>query len=289
MLSPPTTAPPDWVALEVSRRTTFGGVSVPRVVPMVRCPRRGTSECLPQGGVGPPLGKSIQIGECADCPYRKGDVTAEAREVLCGAPPHEDEGTLWALLHSPGYLESWLSDDPLVSFVMSSTVFCVTPGTLLSTLERILLCHQISGVPVVDEDGRPIGVVSMSDLLAERDENGSIVEHSPDKSHTQYGKTFNLEFGFGVTMRSDTPVSAIMQLPAFSIGENERLSVAAQTMARYRIHRLPVVSTDGVVVGLLSSLDVTQWFGHRQQLYRRGVLEEETDQLPLELALVNRA
>jgi CBS domain-containing protein len=54
-----------------------------------------------------------------------------------------------------------------VAQVMTSSVVTVTPGTGVQVLVGKLAEHPVSGVPVVDEDGRHAGVVTEADLLRE--------------------------------------------------------------------------------------------------------------------------
>ena len=51
------------------------------------------------------------------------------------------------------------------SDVMTTNVIAASPDTSVATLARLLLDNKISAVPVVDDDGRVVGIVSESDLL----------------------------------------------------------------------------------------------------------------------------
>jgi CBS domain-containing protein len=86
----------------------------------------------------------------------------------------------------------------------------------------------LSGAPVVDDEGVPVGFVSKTDL----------VRH-------------------GVT--PERHVSDIMTPMSLTVHEDQSVSKASALMAYEGIHRLPVVDGSGRVVGLLSSLDVLHW------------------------------
>ena len=105
---------------------------------------------------------------------------------------------------------------------------CVTEEVTLPVLASCLLDGGYSGLPVVDTEGRPVGVVSKTDLLRH-----------------------------GVT--PDGRVKDVMTSMSFTLEDDQSVSKAAAIMAYEGIHRLPVVDANGKVVGLLSSLDVLHW------------------------------
>jgi CBS domain-containing protein len=113
--------------------------------------------------------------------------------------------------------------------VMTVDVLCVRPGVSIEVVAELLTERGITGVPVVDEAGRAIGVISKTDLVLAR--------------HDRLGE-----------------VAADIMMPiAFTLPENATLSHAAALMAYEGIHRLPVVAADGSVVGIVSAMDVVRW------------------------------
>ena len=54
-------------------------------------------------------------------------------------------------------------------------------------------------------------------------------------------------------------VADIMMPSAFTIGEDASALRAVALMASERVHRVPVVGSDGTVVGILSTLDLLSW------------------------------
>jgi CBS-domain-containing membrane protein len=50
--------------------------------------------------------------------------------------------------------------------IMTKDIITVKPATTIEDLARILIKHQISGTPVVDEDGNLIGIVTENDLIS---------------------------------------------------------------------------------------------------------------------------
>ena len=55
--------------------------------------------------------------------------------------------------------------DPPISEIMTGDVVCVSPEISAETLMALLLDKGISGAPVIDSEGKPIGSVSKTDLM----------------------------------------------------------------------------------------------------------------------------
>jgi CBS domain-containing protein len=128
-----------------------------------------------------------------------------------------------------------------VSEIMSRDVVVVTPDTDIDDFEDLLLKNGISGAPVVDERGRPIGIVSKTDLVHRK----------------------------GTPNFEGLKVKNIMMRTAYCVAENEPISRAAGLMAYEAVHRLPVVGQEGTVIGVISPLDVMRWLA-RQHGYPIG-------------------
>jgi CBS domain-containing protein len=122
-----------------------------------------------------------------------------------------------------------------VSEIMARDVVSVPPHLGVEELAELLLSKGISGVPVVDELGKPIGVVSKTDLLPPR----------------------------GTPTRSNATVADIMMRCAFFVVESESIAKAAGLMAYEGVHRVPVVGAKGTVTGMVSPLDVMRWLARK--------------------------
>ena len=116
-----------------------------------------------------------------------------------------------------------------VGQVMTRTVTSVHPNDSLSEVFHVLLHRRISGAPVVDDDGKPLGVVSYCDLASQHWNGG----RGRKKATARDAMSGNL-----TTVNSD-----------------DSLSVAAQRMWRHRVHRVLVLE-DGQLVGILTPFDL---------------------------------
>jgi CBS domain-containing protein len=143
----------------------------------------------------------------------------------------------------------------LVRDVMTAPVLSVTPATPLKEVARLLVDRRISGVPVADEAGKVLGIVSEADFLLK--ERGT-----PDRR----GRRHALAWLFGDERRdveqakiSATTAGEAMTQPAVTICADCTLREAAGLMVEKHINRLPVVD-DGRLVGIVTRADLVGAF-----------------------------
>jgi CBS domain-containing protein len=175
---------------------------------LVPCPRTGAYETLEH---------------CTECErYRRVDRRQGSLLLVCDAgagAPSFDVGS---------FARTAASSTP-VAELMAQHVLCVTPELALAEVARIFRDHAVSGVPVVDERGTPIGVISKTDVV---------------------GSDAELE---------SCCASEVMTSFTFGVAEETSIAQAAALMAHEGVHRMIVLSREGLVVGLLSSLDIARW------------------------------
>jgi CBS domain-containing protein len=76
-------------------------------------------------------------------------------------------------------------DMMLVNSAMARHVISASPDANLTEIEQLMAKHQVHRIPIVDDAGRPIGIVSMNDLAIEIAKPGSAMKHGPSKlAHT---------------------------------------------------------------------------------------------------------
>lgn len=129
-----------------------------------------------------------------------------------------------------------------VSRVMARHVVCVQADMPLHEVAAVLVRRRIGGVPVVDDEFRPLGMISKTDLVRR-----SCQEVEEDIELSTATAT-----GTGCVAEVMTPSVA-------TLGERASLLEAAAIMADRGIHRLPIVGRDGRIVGVVSSLDILSW------------------------------
>jgi CBS domain-containing protein len=143
--------------------------------------------------------------------------------------------------------------------LMERRIVTVSPTSPLSEVERLLTEHRISGMPVTDSAGRPIGVVSYRDLLDHYAEN-------PDARPRRGPGFFRLSTehladedfeAFTVPEESEDTVEDVMTPAIVDVATDAPLKEICRTMVKNSVHRVLVTDTaSGKMVGILSSLGV---------------------------------
>jgi CBS domain-containing protein len=173
---------------------------------------------------------------------------------------------------SPGPIEEGFLRDALgglpdpatpLAEIMSNTVVCVRPDTSLDEVATLLVRHAIGGVPVVDEHGRPVGIVSQVDILRTREEDGGTQAMRKVTARPRRRDPDDLEPGSHVLEPEPLTARDVMSAVVLALHETASIGQAAALMAFEGVHRLPIVSDTGQVVGILTALDVLGWLGRR--------------------------
>jgi CBS domain-containing protein len=138
-----------------------------------------------------------------------------------------------------------------VADVMTTDVLTVNSETPLREVAALLAERRISGLPVVDE-GRVVGVVSEGDILAK--------ERGPGSAGPAW---FGVLFGDGATaelkLEARTAGTA-MTAPALTIAPERPVAEAAGVMVDEGVSRLPVVDSDGKLLGIVTRADLVRAF-----------------------------
>lgn len=138
------------------------------------------------------------------------------------------------------------------SDVMTTKVISIRPDATLSEMIKLMLDHRISGLPVVSEDGKLVGVVTEGDCLR-RAETGTEVKRSFWRDLLTGSETLANEY----IRTHGRKVSEVMTCDPISVSPDTELSEVIHIMEKNRIKRVPVVK-DGAVVGILSRANLLQ-------------------------------
>ncbi len=139
-----------------------------------------------------------------------------------------------------------------VGDVMTRAVVSVRSSTPLMEVAQLLVERRISGLPVVDDHGRLLGVVSEGDFLM-KEQGAGAVRHRP------------LARIFGELRAARSKLAKVgaltageaMTAPALTIGSGRHISEAAAVMTARGVNRLPVVD-DGRLVGIVTRADLVR-------------------------------
>ncbi|MEV6294923.1 CBS domain-containing protein [Streptomyces sp. NPDC051896] len=136
-----------------------------------------------------------------------------------------------------------------VGDVMTRAAVAVGRKALFKDIVERMEQWQVSALPVLESDGRVIGVVSEADLLPKVEFRNS----DPDRS-TQLRRLPDLAKAGAVCAEE------LMSMPAVTVHADATLAEAARIMALRHVKRLPVVSSEGVLEGVVSRGDLLKVF-----------------------------
>ena len=137
--------------------------------------------------------------------------------------------------------------------VMTRDVVSVASDTPMRKIAALLVEKRISGVPVVDGSGAPIGIVSDGDLIG-RSEAEREARQDWWLTTRAEGAAVNPEF---LAILNYPTARDMMSAPVISIDEETSLGDIADLLTTHRIKRVPVVC-DGRIVGIVSRADLVR-------------------------------
>ena len=153
----------------------------------------------------------------------------------------------------PGRLGSLRARD-----VMTPEVITVTDTDTVDAAVHQLREHPNTGAPVIDADGRFVGILSISDLV----QPGSAAEDTQrtrrDVDHAAANMAWNL-FDQARPVEGDTRTDRVadrMTRDVATVGLNSLLVEVARVMCDGHWHRVPVVKRSGSLCGIISAMDI---------------------------------
>jgi len=153
----------------------------------------------------------------------------------------------------------------LVKDLMTPQVVTIGPATPFKEIVARLANHRVSAVPVVDDDGLVLGVVSEADLL--------LKEEFPDPDADIplfWTKRRRLERDRAAA----TTARDLMSVAVVSIAPDATVAEAARRMHTAGVKRLPVLDEGGRLVGIVSRADLLKVFNRPDQAIRREIMDE---------------
>ena len=143
----------------------------------------------------------------------------------------------------------------LVREIMDADPVTVSPDASVEEVVRALREHGLPGLPVVDGDGRCVGIVTEADLVLPDDEGDLHIPHYVNL----FGGTVFLEplgrFEQRLRKAFASKASDMMTSDPDSVGPDATVREAARAIHETGHNRLPVVE-DGRLVGLVTRVDV---------------------------------
>ena len=208
--------------------------------------------------------RTLPIDKCADCEYCNGysfDQSGRDSFLSC---VYQFSAPAISKAYEPSTKVTTVGD------IMERDVVGVSAESTLEEITRLLLERGISGVPVVDGDSRPIGIVSKTDLLRKQHEEPDTLETDPLRVRTEGGYYVELGQGFHLDRIRKEKVTEVMTPVVATANSAMPVPYAAGLMTAAGVHRLVVVSDQGRVVGLLSSMKVLRWLAESHGYIRQA-------------------
>ncbi|OKH28589.1 phosphoribulokinase [Chroogloeocystis siderophila 5.2 s.c.1] len=139
---------------------------------------------------------------------------------------------------------------------MSRDPIVVRPETPLNEAIQILAEKRISGLPVIDDDGKLVGIISETDLMWQETGvtppayimilDSVIYLQNPAKYERDLHKALGQTVG---EVMSSDPVT---------VSPDKSLREAAKLMHDREVRRLPVIDAEGKIIGILTRGDVVR-------------------------------
>ena len=137
--------------------------------------------------------------------------------------------------------------------LMTHKVITVRRETPFKDVVEKLLRHDVSGLPVVDEHNRVLGIVTEADLVS-KEAYGTRRRPMQMLVDRLTGDARWTHKAAGLTAES------LMTPRPFTIGPDDEATFAARRMLEHGVKRLPVVDTDNWLLGMLSRHDLLKVF-----------------------------
>lgn len=121
--------------------------------------------------------------------------------------------------------------------VMTENPTCCGPDTALRDAAKLMVDNDCGEIPVVDERGRPVGVVTDRDIAC----RGVARDKAPD-----------------------APVREVMSSPVVTVTPETSVDDCCKALEENQIRRVPVVDESGACCGIVSQADIVQHASEHQ-------------------------
>lgn len=144
--------------------------------------------------------------------------------------------------------------------LMTGKPYFIDGQAFLKEAIAMMQKHQITALPIVDAQERPIGVLSQTDVVRHLYENPEYSLMEVDYFEEEFPEGGLMEFE--IDESKDIRVIEVMTPLVFAVGPDAPASVLIEEMLNRKVHRLFVMDTEGRLAGVISTLDILK---HVQQ------------------------
>ena len=148
--------------------------------------------------------------------------------------------------------------------LMTAEVVTVRPQTPLKEAARLMVLSRVSGLPVTDDDGVLVGIITEGDFLHRE------VERERPRRHG----LLDALLGGAHSLAEAELVEEAMSTGVVTIPPDATLADAARVMASREVKRLPVVDDEGKVLGVISRADIVAAFTRPDEVIEDEINED---------------
>lgn len=161
-----------------------------------------------------------------------------------------------------------------IAAIMRKNIITARRDFSIETVAEALLRMGTGGIPIVDDLRRPIGIVTLAEVMQEWLARGDDEEQEPRTIRLRDLGREATEPGLHSTRNTRSTVGDIMAPMVLSLRPETCIAEAAAAMAELQVHCLVVVDAYRAVIGLITTAEVTRWVASlppdRRLRYRDG-------------------
>lgn len=125
--------------------------------------------------------------------------------------------------------------------IMSTEILSVREGTSIEDALKVLVNSRITGLPVVDPEGKMIGIFSDYDVISQLGERSELDHHE-----------FQKPIRYSANIQAVDEKTSLQEIIQYFVGS--------------RFRRLPVLNAEGKLVGIITRRDLMKLFYYRMKL-----------------------
>lgn len=147
--------------------------------------------------------------------------------------------------------------------IMTKDVITVTLDDNVEKCASLLIKHNLSGLPVLDESGKLVGIVTEGDLIrrASRIKGPAVLEVLGGMIYLDSPKKFMDELKSSMGQKAKD----VMTKKVVTIEPDQTIEEGATLLVEKNVKRLPVMSKEGELVGIVSRRDIMSYLFPEQQ------------------------
>ncbi len=147
---------------------------------------------------------------------------------------------------------------------MTTDVLTIGPDDSLKGAARLMLARGVSGLPVIDADNKLVGIVTEADF----------VRQEAERSLHSRRRLLGTVFGDGDAREHGETVRDVMTASPLVVTADARIAEAARVMNERGVKRLPVVDSEGSLIGIISRADIVAAYVRPDDVIEDAVRED---------------